>query len=228
MGFGPEQIALRFQLKVTRFLARNRTSLSPSNSNSSNMPLSPRTSGPLIVVVVTSNAMTDWNLLKMIEYVSAGVASICSARNDASEKVTGPLYVSSYDSAIALPCVRTRPSRTLLPTSNSFISVPSAPSTACFDALTTRELIPPHRPLSEEMARTTEELGFASSSLGERNGIIRSCTDFAKGRAAFIVFSAERSFEAATIFIALVIFAVEVTPFSRFARSFTDGIAAAG
>ena len=46
----------------------------------------------------------------------------------------------------------------------------------------------------------------------------------AKGRAAFIFVSAPRSFDAATIFIALVILAVEVTDRRRSERDFSDGM----
>ena len=45
----------------------------------------------------------------------------------------------------------------------------------------------------------------------------------AKGRACLILVSAPRSFDAATIFIALVILAVEVTAFNRMESAWRDG-----
>ena len=45
----------------------------------------------LIEISVTSKATTEVNLLYNIEYLSAGVVSICSARKEASEKVIGPV-----------------------------------------------------------------------------------------------------------------------------------------
>jgi len=67
-----------------------------------------------------------------------------------------------------------------------------------------------------------------SSSVGVSLGSIRLLIDAANGRAVSIFLSAPFSFDAATIFMALVIFAVPETDFSRMPMALMDGMAAEG
>lgn len=92
--------------------------------------------------------------------------------------------------------------------------------------MTTRELMPPHRPLSDEIAISSELSGASvSSSPGVSLGSIRELMDAANGRAVSIRLSAPFSFDAATIFIAFVIFAVPETDFSRIPMALMEGMA---
>ena len=84
--------------------------------------------------------------------------------------------------------------------------------------------MPPHRPLSDETASSALISGGGSSSLGVRYVPISSLIENAKGRAARIFVSAPRSLDAATIFMALVIFAVDVTALSRSESDFREGM----
>merc|ERR1719230_1196131 len=114
---------------------------------------------------VTSNAITDLNLLYRTVYESTSLESSCSAMKDASEKVTGMEYVSSNDVEKYFACVLARPSRALLPT--IITSGGESPSPIIsLTSFTTRELMPPQRPLSEEMARRSDDSAGSSSSLG--------------------------------------------------------------
>ena len=87
-------------------------------------------------------------------------------------------------------------------------------SRVVFTSLTTLELMPPHRPLSDEMARSTLLLAFSSSSFGRRYGSMSPWVAVENCPASSSAVCARRSLEAATIFIAFVIFDVFVTAFS--------------
>ena len=175
--------------------------------------------------------MTDLKRLQSSVYWSTGFASICSARKDASVNVTAPPYASSIDCVMYLACVRVRPSRTLPPmiiTSGTAVPSLSAASIWSLTSLTTRELMPPHRPLSEDTASVSSDSGLVSSSSeGVRIESISVRVDCANGRAASIMRSAVLSFAAATIFIAFVIFAVEVVDLIRIDSCFSDMAGAA-
>lgn len=100
----------------------------------------------------------------------------------------------------------------------------SAASSNSLTSLVTRVLMPPHKPLSDEIASSSDDSGAASSSAGASFVSIRPLMDAANGLALSIILSAPFSFDAATIFMAFVILAVDWTAFIRRPMALMDGI----
>ena len=157
------------------------------------------------MATVGLNAIAETKRLNTMRAASYSVLSKISATADATPNVVRTLATSATVAAIDAASVRCSWDLPFSPTTTYSITLPSAVPAAALDAareyLVTAELIPPQSPLSVVIATVR----FFSTSASGVSPRMRS-SGRARPRETSVAACATRIFDAATIFMADVIF----------------------